>query len=278
MSVELIQGDGRARRAPLNLSRYLLAGFTVIVMLFLLAPIVSVVIVSFSESSFIMFPIERFSFDWYTRMIEYKPFMDSLLVSIEVALGSSLMAALLGIPAAMVIARSTHPVASLVADLLLAPISVPAIMLGLSLLYFLSSISLGISMGALLIAHTVVSIPYMVRTVLAVYRSISPNLEEASAILGATRLQTLRHTILPLIRPGIFAGGLFAFLISLDNLPLSFFFGTASTNTLPVVMLSYMQNQFDPSIAAISTVQMLMAVVILGVVETTYGIKRLTVA
>lgn len=203
---------------------------------------------------------------------------DSLLVSIEVALGSSLMAALLGIPAAMVVARSNHPVASLVGDLLLAPISIPAIMLGLSLLYFLSSVSLGISMGALLIAHTVVSIPYMVRTVLAVYRSISPNLEEASAILGATRLQTLRHTILALIRPGIFAGGLFAFLISLDNLPLSFFFGTANTNTLPVVMLSYMQNQFDPSIAAISTVQMLMAVVILGIVEMTYGIKRLTVA
>jgi putative spermidine/putrescine transport system permease protein len=83
---------------------------------------------------------------------------------------------------------------------------------------------------------------------------------------------------LPLIKPGIFAGALFSVLISLDNLPLSFFFGGADSSTLPVVMLSYMQNQFDPSIAAIATVQMLIAIIALGVVNALYGIEKLTAA
>jgi putative spermidine/putrescine transport system permease protein len=165
-----------------------------------------------------------------------------------------------------------------VSNLLLAPISVPAIVLGFSLLYLLSAMAFGISFRALLITHTVVAIPYVARTALAVYRSLPPDFEEAAAVLGASRWQILRHVTLPLIRPGIFAGALFAILISLDNLPLSFFFGSSQTNTLPVVMLSYMQNQFDPSIAAISTVQMLIAVTTLLVVNALYGIEKFTAA
>ena len=81
-----------------------------------------------------------------------------------------------------------------------------------------------------------------------------------------------------MVRPGIFAGALFAVLTSLDNLPLSFFFGGARTSTLPVVMLSYMENQFDPSIAAVSTVQMAVALLVLLMLDRVYGIRRLTAA
>ena len=133
---------------------------------------------------------------------------------------------------------------------LLAPLSMPMIVLGLALLYYLSALGFGISFASLLIAHTVISIPYIVRTVVGVYRGLGPDYEEAAAILGADRWNILRHVTLPLIRPGIFAGSLFAFLISFDNLPISYFFGSATTNTLPVVMLSYLESQFDPSIAA----------------------------
>jgi putative spermidine/putrescine transport system permease protein len=199
-------------------------------------------------------------------------------VSIQIAVGSAVLGAILGVPAALWAARSRSSFATFVSNFLLAPISVPAIVLGFSLLYLLSALSLGVSFIALLITHTVVAVPYISRTVLAVYRSIPPDFEEAAAILGASRSQTLRHVTLPLIRPGIFAGSLFALLISLDNLPLSFFFGSSTTNTLPVVMLSYMQNQFDPSIAAIATVQMLIAITALLVVNALYGVERLTAA
>ncbi|MFD2238171.1 ABC transporter permease [Aureimonas populi] len=261
-----------------NYTKLFLALYVVAFMVFLLMPIFVVVLVSFSSASFIVFPMPGFSLQWYARILDYAPFMNSLWVSLQIAILSAFFGALLGVPAALWAARSGSPLASAVSNFLLAPISVPAIVLGFSLLYLLSAMSLGVSFLSLLITHTVVSIPYVSRTVLAVYRSIPGNFEEAAAVLGASRWHTFYHVTLPLIRPGIFAGALFAILISLDNLPLSFFFGSANTNTLPVVMLSYMQNQFDPSIAAISTVQMLIAIGSLLVVNVLFGIEKLTAA
>lgn len=266
------------RRRAFNSAALVLGAYVVLFMTFLLAPIFVVVWVSFSADSFIAFPISGYSTRWYARIIEYRPFMDSLMVSLEIAVLSGVLGAALGVPAALWAARSRTSFAEVVSNLLLAPISVPAIVLGFSLLYLLAAMTIGVSFLALLITHTVVSIPYVTRTVLAVYRSIPPDFEEAASVLGASRLQTLRRVTLPLVKPGIFAGALFSLLISLDNLPLSFFFGSSTTNTLPVVMLSYMQNQFDPSIAAISTVQMLIAVVALLAVNAFYGIESLTAA
>src|SRR5581483_2522086 len=157
----------------------------------------------------------------------------------------------------------TRRPAEILMTFLLAPLSMPLIVLGFAQLFFLSAIGFGVSFLSLLIAHTVVSIPYIARTVAAVYRGLPSNFEETALVLGATRWQTFRHVTLPLIRPGIFAGCLFSILLSIDNLPISYFFGSPSTNTLPVVMLSYLENQFDPSIAALSTVQMMLAVLCL---------------
>lgn len=266
------------RRRRINVGALGLGLYVALFLLFLIVPILAVVVVSFSSASFIVFPLPGYSLRWYARILEYRPFIDSMIVSIQIAIGSAFFGAVLGVPAALWAARANTAAAATVANLLLAPISVPAIVLGFSLLYLLSAMAFGISFMALLITHTVVAIPYVARTALAVYRSLPPDFEEAATVLGATRWQTLRHVTLPLIRPGIFAGGLFAVLISLDNLPLSFFFGSSQTNTLPVVMLSYMQNQFDPSIAAISTVQMLMAVATLLIVNAFYGVEKLTAA
>ncbi len=254
----------------------LLFFYMALFMLFITLPIAAVVVVSFSSSSFIAFPIAGYSLQWYHHIVEYRPFMTSLATSIELALASTVLGAVFGVPAALALARSRSALAGAVSNLLLAPLSVPAIVLGFALLYFLSALSFGLSFGALLVAHTVAGIPYIVRTVAATYRAVPAALEESASILGASRAQVLWHLTLPMVRPGIFAGGMFAVLTSLDNLPLSFFFGTATTNTLPVVMLSYMQNQFDPSIAAISTVQMLIAVACLFALDRIYGVERLT--
>ncbi|WEF24095.1 ABC transporter permease [Paracoccus sp. S3-43] len=265
----------RKRRnfVALGLGLYVLA-----FMAFLLLPILVVVVVSFSSATYIGFPMPGLSPQWYARAFEYEPFMQSLKVSIQIAVSSAVIGAMLGLPAALCAARTPSFAANAVSTFLLVPISVPAIVLGFSLLYMLSALAMGVSFTSLLITHTVVSIPYIARTVLAVYRAVPPDFEEAAAVLGASRWRTFWHVTMPMIRPGIFAGGMFAVLISLDNLPLSFFFGSSTTNTLPVVMLSYMQNQFDPSIAAISTIQMLIAVVALLVVNALYGIEKLTAA
>ena len=252
-----------------------LGGFVVLFFLYLLAPILVVVAVSFSSLGYVAFPIPSVSLRWFQRIIEYTPFMDGLRVSIVLAFASTALAALIGVPAALAIGRSSHPLAQALAAFLLSPVSMPLIVLGYALLFYLSVLGVGTGFGALLIAHTVIGIPYLVRTVTGIYRALPPDYEEASAILGAGRLATLWLVTLPLIRPGIFAGALFAFLISFDNLPISYFFGTASASTLPVVMLSYMQNQFDPAIAAISTVQMGLALIVLLVVDRFYGLRRI---
>jgi putative spermidine/putrescine transport system permease protein len=265
------------RRLP-SLPVMLLFAYMVLFMLFITLPIAAVVAVSFSTSSFIVFPIPGLTWRWYWHIVEYRPFVTSLITSLELAFASAICAAILGVPAALALTRSRSRWTSPLVNLLLAPVSVPAIVLGFALLYYLAGLSFGLSFTSLLVAHTVAGIPYLVRTVIATYRGLPPALEECASILGASRWQTLRHCTLPLVRPGIFAGGLFAVLTSLDNLPLSYFFGSANTNTLPVVMLSYMENNFDPSIAAISTVQMLIAVSALIVLDRIYGIQRLTAA
>ena len=262
-------------RRPFDWSRPLLGIFTALFAVFTLAPLVIVVAVSLSESPFLSFPITGWSIGWYGQILHYPPFTNGLIVSFAVAFGSTALGVVLGVPAAVAIGRSEARWASYLSGLLLSPLSIPAIILGFALLYFLSEAGIGAGWTALLIAHTVVAIPYVLRTVLAVYRGTGPALEEAASILGANRLQTLRLVTLPLLRPGVFAGGLFAVLISLDNLPLSYFFGSADVNTLPVVMLSYMQNQFDPTVAAVSTVQMVLALVLLLVLDQVYGVDRL---
>ncbi|MDR5818786.1 MULTISPECIES: ABC transporter permease [unclassified Caballeronia] len=250
--------------------------FTVLFFIALIAPIVVVVLVSFSPDESLAVPLGGLSLRWYHRLWEYRPFVDSLLTSLYLALSSSFIAILIAVPAAIGVGRSSGRVATALTTFLLAPIAIPALVIGLSLLYFLSNIGIGVSFLALLIAHTVVSVPYVMRTTLATYKNTHASYLEAASVLGADRWQTFRHVTLPLIAPGIFAGALFSILVSLDNLGVSYFFGTANVTTLPVVMLSYLQNQFDPAIAAISTVQMAITIVLLLIVEKTYGLRALT--
>jgi putative spermidine/putrescine transport system permease protein len=252
-----------------------LGGFALCFFAYLLAPIVIVVVASFSAQGYIGFPIRAWSLRWFYHILEYQPFLDGLWVSVELAVLSTLSAALLGVPAALALARSNRKSAQGLATFLLSPVSMPLIVLGFALLFYLSALGIGVSFLALLISHTVVGIPYLVRTVIGVYRSVPPDFEEAAAILGAGRVATFCLVTFPLIRSGVAAGSLFAFLVSFDNLPISYFFGTPSTSTLPVVMLSYIQNQFDPSIAAISTVQLVMALGVLLLVDRLYGLRQL---
>jgi len=125
---------------------------------------------------------------------------------------------------------------------LLSPLSMPMIVLGFASLFFLSRIGVGLSLAALLIAHSCVCLPYVVRMTAAVYRTPAAQPGGGCGNLRASRLATLRHVVLPQLRPAIAAGALFSFLVSFDNLPLSFFFGSPQTNTLPVIMLSYVEH------------------------------------
>jgi putative spermidine/putrescine transport system permease protein len=265
-----------ATRLRENSFEILLAGYVILFFAFILAPIVIVVVISFSSAGYVTFPIPGLSLRWFQRVYEYKPFIEAIVVTLQIAFLSAFLAVVLSVPAALVLARSRRRSSELLMTFLLSPLSMPLIVLGFAQLFFLSAIGFGVSFKSLLVAHTVVSIPYIVRTVAAVYRGLPTNFEESALVLGATRLQTFLYVTLPLIRPGIFAGSLFAVLLSIDNLPISYFFGSPGTSTLPVVMLSYLENQFDPSIAALSTIQMVFAIIALVVVDRLYGLRAMS--
>ncbi len=252
--------------------------FTIAFFIFMLLPILVVVVISFTEAGYAAFPIPGWSWKWFARIFEYQPFMDALETSLLLAVVATVASCLLGIPAALFLSRSKARFATAITTFLLSPLSMPMIVIGFASLFFLSALGFGVSFLSLCIVHTVICLPYVIRTVTAVYRAIPPAYEEAAMILGASRFTTFREVTLPLIRPGIAAGCLFSFLTSFDNLPVSYFFGSAQTNTLPVVMLAYMEHQFDPSIAALSTLQLLIAIVALVVADRLYGIEKMTVA
>lgn len=261
-----------------GLPRFWMLFYVVLFFIFLLGPIFIVVSISFTETEFVAFPPKGFSWRWYERFFEYEPFVDSFIVSVELAVATALLGVGLGVPAALAVTRGNVPYANTIMTFLLSPLSMPLIVVGFALLFYLSAIGFGVSFISLLIAHTVISLPYVVRTVAGVYRGVSPDYEESAAVLGANRIQIFWHVTLPMIKPGIFAGMLFAMLISIDNLPISFFFGSADTNTLPVVMLSYLEHQFDPSVAAASSIQLIVAVIGLFIVERIYGLDAMTPA
>ena len=265
---------GFTERMPkLLLVVYLLAFFV-----FLLGPILIVVAISFTDTTYVVFPPQGFSLRWFERFFEYKPFVDSFVVTIQLAVATAVLGALLGVPAALAVTRGKLPFSDSIMTFLLSPLSMPLIVVGFALMFYLSYLGFGVTFLSLLIAHTVISVPYVVRTVAGVYRGVSPDYEETAAVLGANRLQIFWHVTLPMVKPGIFAGMLFAMLISIDNLPISFFFGSAETNTLPVVMLSYLEHQFDPSVAAASTIQLVTALIGLFIVERIYGLDAMAPA
>ncbi|WP_250495039.1 ABC transporter permease [Caballeronia sp. GAWG1-1] len=271
----LLDAPSSGSRLPERLGKGLLIVYIALFVVFLLAPIVIVVLASFTPGESVAVSLDGVSLRWYRRFLEYKPFTDSLVTSLLLAGASTVLAILLAVPAALGLARSHSRTAHAVTSFLLSPIAVPPLVVGLSSLYYLSELGIGNSFLALLITHTCMSVPYVLRTTIAACRSLNPGYGEAASVLGASIAQRFVHVTLPLISPGIFAGALFSVLISLDNLGVSYFFGSANTTTLPVVMLSYLQNQFDPSIAAISTVQMTIAIVFLLAVERIYGLRSM---
>lgn len=262
------------RKGP-DLGLVVLRIFVTAFFLFLLAPILIVVLYSLSDAAYTVWPIQDISLRWYERMIEYTPFLTSLAFSFKVAIWAAVLSILIGVPAALALARSRARWAEAVTTFLLAPLSMPMILLGVALLYYFSWMGLGVSQTSVILSHTVVSLPYIVRTVAAVYMNAGKGQEESASILGANKVQVFLRVTLPMIRAGILAGGIFAMLISLDNLPISFFFAGPDTNTLPVVMLAYQQNQFDPAIAAISTTQMVIVIVMLLVVQRLTGLHHI---
>jgi len=251
--------------------------YTALILMFLSLPIVVAVGVAFGGEKIARFPPTSFSVQWFGAAVSNQTFMNALGLSVRLAILATVGSILLSVPCCLALVRHRFPFQNVMESFLLSPLSLPGVIIGLSLLLFLGSTGLGLSIWGLLVAHIVISVPYALKTVTAVYRGQDRALEESAMVLGANPWQTFWHVTLPLIRPGLVAGGLFAFLTSFDNVPVSIFLTTSGTTTLPVAVFSYLVNQdFDAVIGAISAIQVAFVLAMLFLVDRFYGLGQLT--
>jgi putative spermidine/putrescine transport system permease protein len=247
------------------------------VLLFLSLPIIVAIGVAFGADRIARFPPHGFSLQWFAAALTDRTFMGALATSLELATLTTVGTIVLGLPAAVALGRRAFAGSGALEIFLLSPLTLPGVLFGISMLFFLGATRWGLSWSGILVAHIVIAVPYLLRTIVAVYRGLDRGLEEAALVLGATPWQAFRYVTLPLLKPGLAAGGLFAFLTSFDNVPVSIFLTTAQNNTLPVTIMSYLVNQdFDATVGAISALQVAIVLVLLYLLDRIYGIGRLT--
>ena len=255
--------------------RLVAVGYVGVAAVFILAPLLVVAAVAFTSANFVSFPPTGWSLRWINKVLADDNFMRALANSVLLGFSAALFAALLATPAALALARGGFRGAAELESFLLSPLSLPALILAIALLFYLARLGLAGSFAGLLIGHAIIVLPYMLRTVLAVYRGIDPSLEEAALVLGATPRRAFLHVTLPLIRPGIVAGALLAFLVSFDEVAVALLLSSSSSMTLPVAILNHVTHNYDPAVAAISLVKIVLVVAVLGILGLWFGLDRI---
>ena len=261
---------GRGER----IGRAFLTMFSVIAVIYFLLPLVIIIGTSFTTTAFLRFPPEGFTLSWYTKFLNDPSYLQSMGLSALLAGSATATAAVLGVPVALVLLRGEVPAAHAIGALFLSPLILPPIVVGAALLQFATAVGIARTFWALFFGHVVLIIPYIVRTTLAALARFNLSLEEAAQDLGASAPETFFLVTLPLIKPGIIAGALFAFIISWINVEISIFNTTASLMPMPVKLFNYIQYNVDPMIAAVSATTIYIAVIVVILIDRVIGIER----
>jgi putative spermidine/putrescine transport system permease protein len=251
-----------------------LGGLAGLALLLLIAPTLVVIVISFTSGLSLRFPPPGLSLRWYAALLDAWQLQFAAWNSLRVAVATTALSLLLGVAAALGIARSPLLSARLLDSLFMAPLVLPALAFGLAVLMLFTFVGLPVSPLTLILGHTVVCVPYVVRNTVASLAQLRPELLEGSASLGASRLMTLRRVVVPLIRPGIIAGGFICFMASFDNVPVSLFLRDAATDMLPIRMWQDLEGKLDVTIAALSGVLIVGTVAVMLVMERIAGLSR----
>jgi putative spermidine/putrescine transport system permease protein len=240
----------------------------------LILPTAVVILVSFTSGFSLRFPPPGYSLRWYVGLLDAWQLQLAALNSFKVATWTTFLSVLLGVAAALGIARSRLLAANLLDSLFMSPLILPGLAFGLSALIFFSMIGWQVSVLTLVIGHTIVCVPFVLRTTIATLVQLDPVLLESSASLGASRWYTFRRVILPLIGSGILAGAFLAFMSSFDNIPVSLFLRNASTEMLPIRMWQDLESLLDVRIAAVSGVLVFTTLVLMIIMERIAGLSK----
>jgi putative spermidine/putrescine transport system permease protein len=277
--------SGRSLRLDWFVSRATAIGYNALVagtVLFLLAPLAVVVLISFQQSAYATWPPQAFTLDHYTALpqqLGYLAIEGALFTSIKLAIATGVVSTVLGALAAFAIVRYDFKYQTTLETVLISPLIYPWIVVGLSLLLFINRLSaiLGItiqlSFWTLLLGHVMFTLPYPIRTIGASLQNYDHSLEEAAQNLGATELESYVRVTVPLIQPGLMSGFVFAFILSFNQYIVSLFLSGPDTTTMPLVLFSLFYNTAPATLAAIATLLMAGVLTVIGVMEYFFGIS-----
>lgn len=235
---------------------------TALILLFLILPVLIIMPMSFSSSRYIEFPPPGFSTRWYEAFLNSNTWMTALKNSIVIGVMTTILALVLGILIAEGLNKSNFKGKSIITELFMMPMLVPGIIVGISLFKFESELKISGTITGLIIAHTVLAVPFVVRTILASLAGLNPNYELAAQNLGANKMETFLKITFPIIKPAVFSGAMFAFATSFDEIVVSQFICGIRVKTLPKVIWDGLNQQLDPTITSIATI-MITAITIL---------------
>lgn len=246
---------------------------TILVYLFLIGPLLVIVASSFSDTTYLKFPGEGFTLKWYAQILKIKSFGSAAKYSIIVAFVATAIALALGLPAAYALNRYKFKGKETIKSLFLSPVLIPVIVLGFVMLrYVVNRYHLPV-LPSLLVGHTLLSIPYVMRVVTSSLANFDFSMEEAARILGASNGYTFFHILLPNIKSGIASACIMAIINSFNNVSLSAFLTGAGVTMLPIEMMAYVEYHFDPTIAALASLLMAVTLGVMLVIEKTLGLK-----
>ncbi len=244
-----------------KIGRFTLNGAATLSMAYLLLPLLFVTWLAFFAQEIPSFPPNGYSLKWFQAIPGNERFVSGFVLSLQVAIVATAIGLLLGVPAAICLVRTRFAGREAVSSALLLPLVVPGIVLGIALYVFhveveiLTELPILGSLGGLIAGHVLIVIPWTVRLVTATLVGMDRSIEEAAQSLGADRLTTFWRITLPSILPGMVAAALFGFISSFGNLEMSLFLVGPGRTTLPIAILQYLEWKIDPTIAAVSVLQ-----------------------
>ncbi len=234
-------------------------GYAVILM-----PILFVCWLSFFSNEIVTFPPQGYTLRWFAHIFDQNNFVSGFFTSLQVGIVAMIGGLVLGVPASLMLARSAFPGREVLNTLLVLPLVVPGIVAGTAIYVFQIEIELATelpllgSRAGLVLAHIMITIPWTVRLLTASLAGFDRSIEDAALNLGATPLRAFLEVTLPVIKPGIVAAALFSFIISFGNLEMTLFLVAPGQTTLPIAILQYLQWRIDPTIAAVSLLQIVL--------------------
>jgi putative spermidine/putrescine transport system permease protein len=250
----------------------LLILMTIVVYIFLLGPLIIIFGASVSDTTFLAFPPQGLTLHWYENIWEVSAFRRTIVTSLQVALLGTAIALLIGIPAAYALNRHRIQLPGWLSTLFILPILVPEIVIGFSLL---RSVNVGLGIPVfytLLIGHSLLVTPYVVRVVSASLASFDFSIEEAAISLGSHPVKTFFTIVLPNVRSGVIAAFILAFITSINDVSVSLFLTGPGISTLPIQILAHVEQFFDPTIASVSVLLMGLTITVMIIVERTLGL------